>query len=59
LAERSRSDASLFAKGLRFGALGRNIQIAWRSADDSDTRHEIRDDGISRSDLVDCDAQSS
>jgi hypothetical protein len=28
-------------------------------ADQSDLRHEIRDDAISRSDLVDCDAQSS
>jgi hypothetical protein len=28
-------------------------------ADQSDMRHEIRDDGISRRDLVDCDAQSS
>jgi hypothetical protein len=28
-------------------------------ADRSDTRHEIRDDGISRSDLVDCDPESS
>jgi len=28
-------------------------------ADPSDTCHEIRDDGISRSDLVDCDAQNS
>jgi hypothetical protein len=27
-------------------------------ADRSDTRDEIRDDGISRSDLVDCYAQS-
>ena len=35
------------------------IRIAWAMADQSDMRHEIRDDGISRSDLVDCDAQSS
>jgi len=28
-------------------------------ADQSDMRHEIRDDGISRSDLVDRDARSS
>jgi len=26
--------------------------------DRADTRHEIREDGVSRSDLVDCDAQS-
>jgi hypothetical protein len=35
------------------------VRIAWAMADRSDTRHEIRDDGISRSDLLDCDAQSS
>jgi hypothetical protein len=35
------------------------VRIAWAMADQSETRHEIRDDGISRSDLVDCDAQSS
>jgi hypothetical protein len=35
------------------------IRIAWAMADQSDLRHEIRDDAISRSDLVDCDAQSS
>jgi hypothetical protein len=34
------------------------VRIAWAMADRSDTRDEIRDDGISRSDLVDCDALS-
>jgi hypothetical protein len=41
------------------GRGGGPIRIAWAMADQSDTRHEIRNDGISRSDLVDCDAQSS
>jgi len=35
------------------------VRIAWAMADRSDTRHEFRDDAISRSDLVDCDAQRS
>ena len=34
------------------------VRIAWAVADRSDTSHEFRDDAISRSDLVDCDAQS-